>query len=157
MRCAEKFQNFFRFQSFISTFAPLKCGIMAISKEYIVEYSTDLFIKNGFRSIRMDDISNGLGISKRTLYEIFADKESLIYECLNLHIKRKLEQIKKSEYRDNILIELLKHANNSESFRDKEVFTNELHKYYPEHFKKFVKKHIAVVQEYLLRSYRYPL
>ena len=30
----------------------------------------------------MDDIAAALGISKRTLYEVFADKESLLRECI---------------------------------------------------------------------------
>ena len=30
----------------------------------------------------MDDIATTLGISKRTLYEVFADKESLLKECI---------------------------------------------------------------------------
>lgn len=30
----------------------------------------------------MDDIAASLGISKRTLYEVFADKESLLEECI---------------------------------------------------------------------------
>lgn len=30
----------------------------------------------------MDDIAAALGISKRTLYEVFADKESLLKECI---------------------------------------------------------------------------
>ena len=30
----------------------------------------------------MDDIAAALGISKRTLYEVFSDKESLLKECI---------------------------------------------------------------------------
>ena len=30
----------------------------------------------------MDDIATSLGISKRTLYEVFSDKETLLEECI---------------------------------------------------------------------------
>ncbi len=32
--------------------------------------------------MRMDDIARGLSVSKRTLYELFGDKEELIYEAI---------------------------------------------------------------------------
>lgn len=33
----------------------------------------------------MDDIATQLGVSKRTIYEIFGDKETLIYECMEYY------------------------------------------------------------------------
>lgn len=48
----------------------------------------------GFKAIRMDDIATQLGISKRTIYEIFGDKETLIMECVLYY--RKHVQNKKS-------------------------------------------------------------
>ena len=33
----------------------------------------------GVKSLRVDDVAHDLGISKRTLYELFADKEELLY------------------------------------------------------------------------------
>jgi len=36
----------------------------------------------------MSDIANELGISKRTLYEVFRDKEDLLENCINMHITR---------------------------------------------------------------------
>ena len=32
--------------------------------------------------MRMDDIATEMGISKRTLYEIYSNKEDLLFECL---------------------------------------------------------------------------
>lgn len=40
------------------------------------------FTTHGIKCITMDDIAASLGISKRTLYEVFADKESLLLECV---------------------------------------------------------------------------
>ena len=47
----------------------------------------DMFHKQGIKQVRMDDIAKTLSISKRTLYEIFDDKETLLLKC----IKRKQE------------------------------------------------------------------
>lgn len=40
----------------------------------------DLFSQYGIKSVSMDDIAKAVGISKRTLYESFEDKESLLTE-----------------------------------------------------------------------------
>lgn len=51
-------------------------------KERIITTATEAFTSNGIKCITMDDIATKLGISKRTLYEVFADKESLLKECI---------------------------------------------------------------------------
>lgn len=51
-------------------------------RERIVVTATEAFASKGIKSITMDDIAAALGISKRTLYEVFADKESLLKECI---------------------------------------------------------------------------
>lgn len=40
------------------------------------------FKSHGIKSITMDDIAVSLGISKRTLYEVFANKEMLLEACI---------------------------------------------------------------------------
>ncbi len=51
-------------------------------RERIVELALDSFATHGIKSITMDEIATTLGISKRTLYEVFPDKETLLLECL---------------------------------------------------------------------------
>lgn len=51
-------------------------------RERIVTVATEAFTSKGIKSITMDDIAALLGISKRTLYEVFLDKESLLKECI---------------------------------------------------------------------------
>lgn len=51
-------------------------------KDRIIETATESFRTKGIKSITMDDIAASLGISKRTLYEVFRDKESLLAECI---------------------------------------------------------------------------
>lgn len=51
-------------------------------KERILETALRAFLAHGIKCITMDDIAASLGISKRTLYEVFPDKEALLEQCI---------------------------------------------------------------------------
>ncbi len=51
-------------------------------RERIISRASELFFKKGIKEIKMDDIAHELGISKRTVYESFTDKEELLQESL---------------------------------------------------------------------------
>lgn len=46
----------------------------------IIDTAMPLFKSNGVKAVKMDDIATLLQISKRTLYEIYSNKEDLLYE-----------------------------------------------------------------------------
>ena len=48
------------------------------TKERIRTQAAELFIKYGVRSVSMDDIANHLGMSKKTIYQYYADKDELV-------------------------------------------------------------------------------
>lgn len=48
-------------------------------RERIIDQAMQMFVSQGIKSVRMDDIAQQLGVSKRTLYELFGDKEGLLY------------------------------------------------------------------------------
>jgi TetR/AcrR family transcriptional regulator, cholesterol catabolism regulator len=52
------------------------------AKEKIIETAIALFLRSGIRAITMDDISREAGVSKRTIYENFKDKDDLLRNCL---------------------------------------------------------------------------
>lgn len=54
-------------------------------KEEILIWVLCRFKEKGIRSVTMDEIAAHAGISKRTLYEQFGDKEQLLIECLKFH------------------------------------------------------------------------
>jgi len=58
------------------------------TKERLIDITSDIITRQGIRSARVDDIARLAGISKRTLYELFADKNALIYKCLE-HLSAK--------------------------------------------------------------------
>ncbi len=59
-------------------------------KERILVKAEEIFFQYGYTRVRMDEISDGLGISKKTLYKYFDSKEQLlreIVERMKLRIK----------------------------------------------------------------------
>lgn len=60
-------------------------------RERIIEKAMQDFSKHGIRAVKMDTLAKELGISKRTMYEIFEDKESLLFEGIKVYGDRKRE------------------------------------------------------------------
>jgi AcrR family transcriptional regulator len=56
------------------------------TKHKILAEAEALFMKYGFKSITMDDIARELGISKKTLYQFFEDKNDLVNQAIENHI-----------------------------------------------------------------------
>uniref|UniRef100_UPI00404ABF7E TetR/AcrR family transcriptional regulator n=1 Tax=Flavobacterium sp. TaxID=239 RepID=UPI00404ABF7E len=44
----------------------------------ILEKATDMFLNFGFKSVTMDDIANEMGISKKTIYQHYSNKNDLV-------------------------------------------------------------------------------
>ena len=61
-------------------------------RKRVIVMAGKMFAEQGIRKVRMDDVASALGMSKRTLYEMFVDKEELLLECM------KVDQEKKREY-----------------------------------------------------------
>ena len=47
-------------------------------KDRIIEKAGELFFEYGIKNISMDELASSLGISKRTIYENFKDKEDIL-------------------------------------------------------------------------------
>ena len=58
------------------------------TREQIIQESSKLLNRIGPSSMTMDMVAHSCGISKRTLYEKFPDKKSLIMECLHREHER---------------------------------------------------------------------
>jgi AcrR family transcriptional regulator len=55
-------------------------------REYIIAESDKLFCQYGFKSVTMDDIAKHLGMSKKTIYAHFADKNELVNIIIELKL-----------------------------------------------------------------------
>ena len=112
--------------------------------ELILSESLRLFKKNGIRSVTMDDVSKELGMSKKTIYQHFANKTELVEKVLNLMLEREStvcvseEEIAKMNAID---ILLAVSRNVSKQMKDlNPINAFELQKYYPAIFREFVIK-----------------
>src|SRR5436305_14695403 len=77
-------------------------------KERIIEGGEELFLKAGIKSVTMDDIARHLGMSKKTIYQFFKDKNELVIALVNKKLLEDQSQmatlISKSE---NVIEEMI--------------------------------------------------
>lgn len=71
-----------------------------ILRENITDYAMEMFKKRGIKDVTMDEIASSMGISKRTIYEVFETKEELLVNGLIQKRKeddRMMEEFKKKK------------------------------------------------------------
>ena len=56
-------------------------------RERIQHKATELFMRLGIRSVSMDDIAAQLGMSKKTIYQYFSDKDELVDAVMEADIQ----------------------------------------------------------------------
>lgn len=112
-------------------------------KDKIISNSGKLFFKYGIRNLTMDAIAEDLGISKRTIYENFKDKDELLTYCLEANTleQNKIvdEILNNSENLIEALIKIIKHNVNTLKLINP-VFYFDVQKYYYELFEVKIKK-----------------
>ena len=76
-------------------------------KEKILEAATPMFYQHGIRKVKMDDIAKRLRISKRTVYEIYADKEDLLLEVLQHSDEANRQKMKRLDVPGTNVIDII--------------------------------------------------
>jgi TetR/AcrR family transcriptional regulator, cholesterol catabolism regulator len=110
------------------------------TKDRILVKSHEQFNRFGIRSVSMDDIAAALGMSKKTLYQHFADKEELVNACFSQVMEQNRHQCLADQKRaENPIHEVFLAFDMAQ-----EMFANmnpavlhEMEKYHPASFKKF--------------------
>lgn len=121
----------------------------------ILEGATKLFFRYGVKSITMDSIASDLGISKKTIYQHYPDKDTLVNEVvLNFVEKDKCQWMELDhQYPDviekmfksfEIMEEMLKELNPGLMF--------EIQKYHPASFQIFQQHKKDVMFAYLVKD-----
>ncbi|MDJ1483068.1 helix-turn-helix domain-containing protein [Cytophagaceae bacterium YF14B1] len=70
-----------------------------MTKELIIEGAHRLFLQYGVKSVTMSDIASKLGLSKKTLYTYFDNKDSLLNACMEtwiVSLEEKIQLLKKT-------------------------------------------------------------
>jgi AcrR family transcriptional regulator len=110
-------------------------------KERIQEKATELFRRYGIKSITMDEIAGQLGISKKTIYQYFADKDELVDAIIDEDLQDSREDCLLCEEKaENAIHENFLVLDNVQShLRDMNpVILYDLQKFHPAAYQKFV-------------------
>jgi AcrR family transcriptional regulator len=62
-------------------------------KGKILDTAMTLFSKKGIKAVKMDDIARTLNISKRTMYELYDNKEVLLFEGIKSYNQRREKEM----------------------------------------------------------------
>lgn len=112
-------------------------------KERIQQKARELFMRYGFRSVTMDEIAGQTGISKKTLYQFFEDKDALVEAVMRSELDYMQTQCtKQMKEAENAIEEIFLDMDAMEVVMDamNPQIVFDLEKFYPKTFEKF-KKH----------------
>lgn len=76
-------------------------------KVKIVETAGEMFKQYGFKAVKMDVVAQKLCISKRTLYEIFPNKEEIIMEAIKMNFQHDSETYENSMRNNHDLMDVI--------------------------------------------------
>ena len=117
-----------------------KIWIAVEVRERIIVESGALFGKYGIRSMTMDALAEEMGISKRTIYERFKDKDTLLMEVIKYYKKQTNEHALRTIDESDNVIEAL--------FRIMKLTVTQMAQTNPLFFHDFKKYHRAVYKEF---------
>lgn len=143
----KNFRNFEPSNSFLSFVS--KYFNELENRHKIIETATEQFMRFGVRSVTMDDIARQAGMSKKTIYQEFSDKNQLVYEAFSSAIEHdKCEMDKIPNYQDGVVEHLVGLTTYiRKRFADfNPMVLNEIQRYYPQCwqlFEDFRNNHVA--------------
>ena len=102
-------------------------------KDRIIQQAGVLFVKHGIKRISMDEIASKLGISKRTIYQNFLDKEDLLLHYIRHLELMKEEYIKDISKNEHTVVHVFLHFIEMRKEFDlmNVMFIDDIEKYYP--------------------------
>ncbi|MGI0106520.1 TetR/AcrR family transcriptional regulator [Salinimicrobium sp. WS361] len=120
-----------------------------------LEKVSELFLENGAKSLTMDDIARELKISKKTLYQMYKNKESLLEEVLAYNLEIVISKMRNlDETIENAVERML--ARDKGMVRASEtnnsLMLRQLIKYYPQIFNKHMLYFSEKLSEILIHN-----
>jgi AcrR family transcriptional regulator len=124
-------------------------------KNRILEGATKLFFRFGVKSITMDTIASDLGISKKTIYQHFPDKDSLVKEVMIAFLEK--DRCLWKQLEENYPDVIAKMFHSFEVMKDMLTEINprlmyEVEKYHPDAFAIFRSYENEVMLSYLIKD-----
>lgn len=103
------------------------------NRDRIIEGAAELFRTYGIRSMTMDSLATNLGMSKRTIYEVFSDKDELLMAVLTKMATEQKDMIKRVlEESENSIVAIFRMLEiNKDNFQSMSLaFQADLKKYH---------------------------
>lgn len=125
----------------------------------ILSASAELFSQYGFKTITMDDIARRAGISKKTLYQHFANKQEVVQESVVWYKNNTSEScamvLKDSENAIEAMVKMLAFFDNMNK-RINPMAMFELQRFFPEAYKTFrdllVDRDVVMIRDNMLQG-----
>jgi AcrR family transcriptional regulator len=111
-----------------------------IQTDRIIQGGEELFLTAGIKSVTMDDIAKHLGMSKKTIYQFFKDKNDLVIALVKKKLKDDEDQMCAIISRSgNVIEEMINMMKCSEEIfsRINPIVIHDMQKYHPEAWKQF--------------------
>jgi AcrR family transcriptional regulator len=130
---------------------------MCPQQERIVVGARELFFRHGLKSITMDDIAAHLGISKKTIYQFYKEKDALIQEIATLEIQEHDQEMQRIRKQSKDSIEEILLAMKSVSHMMNKISPTvfyDMQKYYPKGWEIFREFKMATMTNYVEENLR---
>jgi AcrR family transcriptional regulator len=109
-------------------------------QERIVSKAHELFMRYGIRSVSMDEVANQLGISKKTIYQFYTDKDTLVEDVIDIELSSSEKMCKAHRHKSenpvheifmamDMVLDIFSRMNPALIF--------DMEKYHPKAFKKY--------------------
>ncbi len=126
-------------------------------KDRIIDKAEELFLQYGIKNISMDELASSTGVSKRTIYENFKDKEDVL-QTLLLKLKsernKELEKFISDEYNVvEVFIKIIEIQNSLPIINNR--FVQDIYKYYPriaKNLQENMRKNTVFLQDFLKKG-----
>lgn len=103
-------------------------------KNHFLQKATELFIEHGAKTLTMDDVAKEFGISKKTLYQKYKNKEALLEDVLAFKLEEIITKMKKLDLEiDNAIERMFCRDEDIERaiMSNESALIKQLVKYYP--------------------------
>jgi hypothetical protein len=121
----------------------------------IIETAEKLYFDRGIKSVSMDDVCQQLGISKKTVYQVFKDKESLVSEVIFNHFEQIESEISRIEEQESHPIKqllLTAECAIEQLSKVNPIMNQDLKKYHPCIYQEMLTNRGSFIENHLLKN-----
>ncbi|WP_027421533.1 TetR/AcrR family transcriptional regulator [Crocinitomix catalasitica] len=124
-------------------------------KKEIIAAALDVYLQYGVKSVTMDEMARQLGVSKKTLYQYFTDKNDIVDSCLTYALECDLADLKSVFNHGENAIQELMQVSKKVMKQLKDIHPSiffDLSKYHPKSLTKISSQKNSEIKDLLLNN-----